>query len=131
MATQLANLQLRVAKAPQAAFQLTDVAAANVFLSGVTGITEARSLLDSIQADLKTGAASPITVKGVFTLEARLGADGATPIFTVIPAEGKGIQLSNLLKAGSAQMSKLSEADRSSVPTRNIKRKEKGRDIEL
>jgi hypothetical protein len=129
MAKQLSNLQLKVANDPQAAFQLIDVAAANVFLSGVTGIAEARSMLERLQADLMTSSASSITVKGVFTLEARLRSDDATPTFTVTPKDGKGIQLVNSLKAGSRQMAELSKIEGNSVQTRTAERQRKVRDI--
>jgi hypothetical protein len=129
MAKWLSNLQFKVANDPQAAFQLIDVAAANVFLSGVTGIAQARSMLERLQTDLMTGSASHITVKGVFTLEARLRSDDTTPIFTVTPKGGKGIQLANLLKAGSTRMAEVSKTEHNTVQTRTSKRQRRVRDI--
>ena len=128
MAKQLSDLHVRVAENPQAPFQLVDVDAAYVFMSGMSGLGRGRAQVDELHIALKAGASQKVNVKGIFTLEARLGPDGKMPIFIAIPLEGKGVQLANMLKAGSAQMAKLAEVERNSGSSQVQKKRERWRD---
>jgi len=128
MAKQRSDLQLRMSENPQTPFQLVDVDAAHVFMSGVSGLARGRAQVDELHIALKSGVSQKFNVKGIFTLEARIGADGKTPIFVATPLEGKGVQLANMLKAGSAQMGKLSEVERNSGSSQIQKKRERERD---
>jgi ribosomal protein L7/L12 len=112
MAKQLSELQLRVAAHPDAAFQLADRAAAEVFMGGVWGQTRGRNLVNDLQAKLKRGETRQVNVKGVFVLEVALELDGQAPIFTARPLAGQGAQLNNMLKAGSLKMCQLADVER-------------------
>jgi hypothetical protein len=113
MANQLAALQLRVASAPDAEFQLTNRDAANVFLGGIMGIKRGRELVDSFQTGMQSSERRSNNVKGIFDFETIRSASGDPVVFRVKPLPVKGAALAALLSTAASQMRKHSDAQRS------------------
>jgi hypothetical protein len=113
MANQLAALQLQVASAPDAEFQLTNRDAANVFLGGIMGLARGRELVDSFQVGMQSSERRSNNVKGIFDFETVRPANGDPVVFRVKPLPGKGPALAALLSTAASQMRKHSDAQRS------------------
>jgi hypothetical protein len=114
MAKQLTDLHARVTKDPQATFQLANDTAVRIFVSGLSGLASGKQIVEYLAAATqRSGRPEALTIKGTCIVESRPGLEGKTPIFTVRPLDGKGVQLGNMLKAGAAKMSALSESERS------------------
>ena len=116
MANQLAGLRDRVAKSPDAVFQLTSKDAAYVFMEGISGLRSGRHIVNELHGSLEPGQRRTLQIKEIFTLEVTRPLDNKPATFIVRPVPGRGMELASLLTTASAKMRQASTLQRVSQP---------------